>query len=92
MTIISEESFLKMLILFSCCSVSALNAPPKELSLFGYQLCVNKADKVHQPIEFPDGTVQWLPGKRFFKESGDPVCDKAVSLQIVICKTMKTIK
>ncbi|KAK3915340.1 F-box/LRR-repeat protein 7 [Frankliniella fusca] len=55
---------------------NALKAGPKELSLFGYQLCVNKADRVHQPIELPDGTVQWLPGKRFYKESGEPVCDK----------------
>lgn len=59
-------------------SDSALKATPKELSLFGYQLCVNKADKVHQPIELPDGTVQWLPGKRFFKDSGEPVCEKLV--------------
>ncbi|KAE8747642.1 hypothetical protein FOCC_FOCC005621 [Frankliniella occidentalis] len=55
---------------------NALKATPKELSLFGYQLCVNKADRVHQPIELSDGTVQWLPGKRFYKESGEPVCDK----------------
>ncbi|XP_034256181.1 uncharacterized protein LOC117654106 [Thrips palmi] len=61
---------------------TALNAPPKELSLFGYQLCVNKADKVHQPIELPDGTVQWLPGKRFFKESGEAVCEKAKRNQL----------
>lgn len=55
---------------------TALKATPKDLSLFGYQLCVNKADKVHQPIELPDGTVQWLPGKRFYKDTGEPVCEK----------------
>ena len=54
----------------------ALKAPPKELALFGYQLSVNKADKIHQPVEHPDGTVQWLPGKRFFKNTGEPVNER----------------